>query len=134
MAIADLSDVEARLGRPMTPDERDTALVYLDDAELMLRSRIRDLLDRAAEDDDYRAAVRYVEAMMVVRILRNPSGFRREQAGDYSYDRDTRAAAGFMLVLPDEWRLLGRPSGAFTINPHLSVRRPPLDYCPWGWP
>lgn len=148
MALAAVSDVAARLGREISSQESDLSATLLDDAEAILTARIPDLLDRAAGDERYRALVVMVEASMVVRVLRNPDGYRQESEGGYSYTVDTRAAAGFLTVLDDEWALLGyRADGAFTIAPSLGAGAAPWwAYPPWrfqyvtegephsGWP
>ncbi|WP_082468830.1 Gp19/Gp15/Gp42 family protein [Sciscionella sediminilitoris] len=126
MSLATVEDVAARLGRETSSDENELAATLLGDAELMLRARIPDLLERAAKDPAFADLVVMVEANMVVRVLRNPDGYRQESEGGYSYTVDTRAAAGFLTVLDDEWKLLGYRDGAFTITPHLDGDR-------WPW-
>lgn len=126
MSLATVEDVAARLGRETSSEENELAATLLGDAELMLRARIPDLLERAAKDSGFADLVVMVEANMVVRVLRNPDGYRQESEGGYSYTVDTRAAAGFLTVLDDEWKLLGYRDGAFTITPHLGGDR-------WPW-
>lgn len=132
MALAQVDDVAARLGREMEPAERDLTETLLDDAELILRGRVPELPERAGADKNYRDLVVMVEANMVARVLRNPDGFRQESEGGYSYTVDTRAAAGFLTVLADEWKLLGVRDGAFTITPSLGGATAPWwAYPPW---
>ena len=121
MALAEQSDVETRLGRPLTDGpEIGLVLQLLADVEGMLLARIPTLLTRAADEDDYAARVTAVEAAAVVRVLRNPDGYRTEATGPFSTTYDTRAAAGFLTVLAEEWRTLGE-SSAWTIAPSLSM-------------
>lgn len=122
---ATVDDVAARLGRPLSDAERPQVQALLDDAETIIRTRIPDLDDRVASGRLSAAVVRLVLVSMVLRVVRNPGGYRSETAGDYSYTMDSRAASGALIVLPDEWRLLGVGDGAFTIRPH--TRRP------WWW-
>ena len=129
MAYASVEDVQDRLGRPLTDEERALAATLLDDVEAMLRGRIPDLDDRVAADPNYRALVVMVEANAVCRVLRNPDGVRQETEGNYSYSLNVAAAAGYLLVLDLEWGLLGAASGAWTITPVLRAA-----YChpdPW---
>jgi hypothetical protein len=116
MALATLFDVENRLGRTLAEDEPVLVATLLGDAEGLLISRKPDLRTAASGDLELRARAVAVEAAAVVRVLRNPGGYRSEQTGPFSYTIDTRAAAGFLTILDEEWRQLG-VSGAFTIDP-----------------
>nr|WP_237550595.1 Gp19/Gp15/Gp42 family protein [Streptomyces sp. SID8354] len=121
-------------------DEQIQALIT--QAETYLRGRVRDLDRRIACGQVTAATVDFIEASMVARVARNPDGYRAEGDGDYSYQFDSRAAAGFLTLLPDELTMLGINKGAFTIaptNPRRRCRRHrgPCD-CPveppWpGW-
>lgn len=108
MALATRQDVEARLGRTVT-DDAELVLVaqLLEDVEGKLTARLPAILVRSATDLPYRARVVAVEAAAVTRVLRNPDGYRTEQSGPFSYTVDTRAAAGFLTILDEEWRDLG---------------------------
>lgn len=123
MAYATVDDVAVRLGRDLDDAEQRLAAVLLDDAEERIRARIPDLDDRVAASEHYRALVVSVEAAAVVRVLRNPGGYRSETEGTYAYTLDTRAAAGFLTILDDEWALLGVAHGAFTAVPYLDPLR-----------
>jgi hypothetical protein len=122
-----VDDVAARLGRPLADTERGQVQALLDDAETIIRARVPDLDDRVDAGRLAPAVVRLVLVAVVLRVVRNPGGYRSETAGDYSYTMDGRAASGALQVMPDEWRLLGVGDGAFTIAPH--TRRA----WPWAW-
>lgn len=135
MALATRPDVEARLGPVETPEKRLLVQTLLDAAEARLVSRIPDLVVKSGLDAEFRANAVSVEADAVARVMRNPEGFRSENTGPFQNTYDTRAAAGFLTILKEEWRLLG-VSGAFTITPSL----PPVDTMPfqvydllYGW-
>src|SRR5699024_406259 len=115
MSLATPRDVATRLGRDLTTQE--TALVgdLLDVAEARLRLRIPDLDQRIAANSYYETVVIDVIANAVVRVLKNPEGFRMEMDGSYQYQVDTRAAAGFLTFLDDELSVLG-VGGAFHID------------------
>lgn len=115
MALATLPDVTTRLGRTLTEQEPVLVATLLGDAEVKLAGRIPGLLTKAAADARFRATVVAVEAAAVARVLRNPEGYRSEQTGPFSYTIDTRAAAGFLTILAEEWRDLG-VKGAFSID------------------
>lgn len=120
MAYATVEDVQARLNRPLTTVEEGMAETLLEDVEAILRSRILDL-DERAEDPDYLALVVQVEANAVLRVIRNPSGYRQETDGNYSYTVSAAVASGHLFVMDSEWNLLGVSKGAFTITPHLET-------------
>jgi hypothetical protein len=134
VALATIQDLEARLRRPLEPDEAVAADVLLGDVEAMLRRRIPDLDDRVC-DPSFRTLVVMVEASAVLRVLRNPEGLRSETEGNYSYQLNGAVAAGHLFVMDSEWQLLGVTAGAFTITPYLDPEPvPPLNW--WeinGW-
>lgn len=136
MAYATVDDVQARMGRPLTAEERQLATTLLDDVEAMLKARIPDLDERAAADPNYRTLVVMVESNAVTRVLKNPEGYRQETEGNYSYSLNVAAAAGYLLILDSEWALLGAARGAWTITPVVRSRRCHPD--PWEpgrcWP
>lgn len=115
MALGTTPDVQIRMGRPLTSEEAALSDQLLVDVELLLTSRLPAALVRAATDSAYAATVVVIEAMAVARVLRNPEGYRFEQSGPFSYSLDSRAAAGFLTILDEEWRQLGY-STAFSID------------------
>lgn len=120
---ATVADVAARLGRELTEAEKERVGALLDDAETILRTRIPDLDEQVSTGRIPADVVRLVLVSMVLRVVRNPGGYRSESAGDYSYTVDSRAASGFLTVLPDEWAWLGIGRGAFTVTPHARTYR-----------
>lgn len=137
MALATPSDVATRLGRDLTAEESELAVVLLDAAEARLRLLIPDLDQRTGSNAYYERVVVDVLANAVVRVLRNPEGYRTEMDGSYQYQVDTRAAAGFLTFLEDELDILGA-RGAFAIDtvghgPKWPHDRPDLWF-QWHWP
>lgn len=134
MAYATVADVQARANWPLTDAEKTLAGQLLDDAEGKIRARVPGLDARVAADAEYKKLVIRIEADAVLRVLRNPEGYREEADGDYSYGRMAAVAAGYLLILDDDWRDLGVNQGAFTITP--VVRRPcwGLRDRPGWWP
>lgn len=138
MALALVSDVEKRLGRPLTSEEGELASVLLDVTEARLRLRIPDLDQRLEANPGYGVVVVDVLASAVVRVLKNPEGYRMEVDGSYQYQVDTRAAAGFLTFLEDELADLGL-RGAFDIDTVGATGAPSLHDRPdlwfqWHWP
>jgi hypothetical protein len=121
MAYAELSDVQARLGRPLTTDEQTQVPTLLSDTEILIKARISDLDDKAL-DDDYLARVKMVEANAVRRLIRNPDGYTSETDGDYTYQINYKLASGDLSITDQEWSLLGATSGISLIN--LKARTP----------
>lgn len=123
MAYAGLSDVQVSLGRPLTDDEEDQAEGLLERVENRIYSRISTLDTRLASEANLENLLIEVEADVVARKLRNPSGLLTEQDGDYAYTRDRRGGTtpGELELSDDEWARLGVTMGAFTIG--LSLGR-----------
>jgi len=129
MAVATVDDVQDRFDRPLSEDERRLAEVLLGDVEAMIRARIRDLDARVAADSNYRALVVKIEAAAVLRVLRNPEGYRQETEGNYGYSLSAAVASGHLFVMDSEWAELGARGGAFTITPYLEpAPARPLDW------
>lgn len=97
----------------------------LDDVEALIRARIPDLDAQITAGTISEALVVLVECDAVLRLLRNPGGYRSETIGEYSYQLDTRGSAtGALMILDSEWALLGVSAGAFTVAPYLES--PPI--------
>lgn len=119
MAYAQLSDVQARLGRPLTDDEKTQAETLLEDVELEIRSRIPDLEDKIDNGDLDQGVVIRVEASAVKRVVLNPEGYTSETDGDYTYQLNYQLASGELTITEKEWALLGVGAGLFVIHPRV---------------
>ena len=119
MSYAQLSDVQARLGRPLTDDEKTQAETLLDDVELEILTRIPDLDDRITNGDLDEKVVIRVEASAVKRVILNPEGYTSESDGDYSYQLNYQLASGELVITEKEWALLGAGAGVFVIYPKV---------------
>jgi uncharacterized protein YcaQ len=120
MAYAAAADVQAILGKELTPEE--TALVErrLAQVERMIVRRVPDLAAQIDAGDLDEADVIDIEAEAVLRLVRNPEGYASESDGTYSYQFDRNAASGKLEILPEEWQTLGiKPSRMFSIVPNL---------------
>jgi hypothetical protein len=121
MAYASPFDVSARLGRELTDAETVQAVVYLNDVEAEISSRLGDLTGRV-NDAVFLALLVRVEASAAKRVFLNPGGIRQhsESVDDYSQSDtyDTSISTGGLYVSDDEWVLLGggsSGSGSFTM-------------------
>lgn len=117
MAYATPEDVAARLGRELDTDEETLVEARLGDVELILKSRIPDLDDKATESAFYEAVVVLVESEAVLRLIRNPDGYTQETDGNYSYTISRAVASGKLEILPEEWSLLGYRASMRVLKP-----------------
>lgn len=129
VAVATIEDVQARLNRPLDATEVALAETLLDDAEAMIRRRIKDLDERVAADATYRALAVKIEANAVLRVIRNPEGYRQESNGTYSYALSAAVAAGHLFIMDSEWTELGASRAAFSIAPTVRTAYSTPD--PW---
>ncbi|WP_280442933.1 Gp19/Gp15/Gp42 family protein [Nocardia brasiliensis] len=105
--LATPEDVARWLGRALSEPERNLAAVLVDGAARKIMARIPDLAAKLTAGALDIETVIMVQANAVCRVLRNPDGYRSEAAGTFSYQVDSRVAAGFLAILPEEWRDLG---------------------------
>lgn len=116
MAFAGPADVAALLGRSLTSAEDAQVGALLDAAELILRQRITDLVDRAEADDLFFSLVSLVEAKAARRVMLNPGAVRQrsETVDDYTQSEtlDTAVSTGDIYIHDDEWQLLGAGSSS----------------------
>lgn len=131
MAYATVQDVEARLGRELDEAEAQVVSVRLEDAELILRTRVPDLDERIEDGRILEAAVVMIECEMVLRLVRNLEGYTAETDGNYSYQISASVASGRLSVLPSEWGLIGIRGGIYTIATHLDM--PTRHHHNWGF-
>lgn len=118
MAYAEVSDLEARMGRDLNAAEQSLAQVLLDDVEIIIRANIPDLDTRISSGELSVDVLIYVECAAVKRVILNAEGFLQETDGNYSYTRDTAVASGLLDLTSREWALLnGGQNAMFTIQP-----------------
>lgn len=129
MAYATVADVESRF-RELDEEEAAIVETRLGDAELILKTRIPDLDDKVTDSDVYHDLVVMIEAEAVLRLMRNPDGYKSETDGNYSYEIDIRVASGRLDILADEWALLGVQRGVYTIRPRFDM---PVQCPPDPW-
>lgn len=115
MAVAQVSDVEISLARPITlASEIAQVTQWLNDAEMQIRLRLGDI---TLLDQD---ALAFVEREAVILKIRNPDGKQSEGIDDYNYRRFEDNARGQVMILDEWWDLLtpNTSSGeAFSITP-----------------
>lgn len=113
--------VADRLGRDLDTAEARIVDARLADAELLITSRIPDLTAQVTAGAIDPAAVAMVESDAVLRLIRDPEGYVTETDGNYSCEIDQRVATSRLVILDNEWVLLGVRAEVFTIAPRLHV-------------
>lgn len=134
-----LEEIAARLGRTLDEQEEKLVAVLAADALRLIKAKVPSFSERLASGVLEPGSVRMVIANAIVRVLKNPDGYRSESMGGMSYTIDTRAAAGFLTILGDEWKFLGVGQSAGFLAPSTDgyaesrFGRPDLWF-QWGWP
>src|SRR5690349_11160375 len=98
---AGTSDLEARW-RPLSDQESINGETFLDDAWRMLTRRVSTIEADIASDDDLSADVVRVLATAVLRVMKNPDGYRQESIDDYVWIRDQAVSAGLLYFTDSE--------------------------------
>jgi hypothetical protein len=131
MAYATPDDVATRWGRELSPEETNLVSVRLEDVERMIRRSIPDLDDQVSSGQIDVEDVVQVESDAVLRLARNPEGYKSETDGDYTYTLSDDLSTGVLGITDDEWAILGvsRGSGMFMLTPQPVIG--PTMYDPW---
>ena len=113
--LAEIPDLEARLGRNIVPSELPRAIAVLEDASALVRDVVGATLwidpdTGATLLASVPASVRTVVLRAAERAMRNPDGFSSESAGDYSYQRNAVPGPGVYLT-DGELRILRKAIG-----------------------
>jgi hypothetical protein len=118
MAYATPDDVATRWGRELSGEETNLVSVRLEDVERMIRRRIPDLEDQVASGQINVEDVVQVESDSVLRLARNPEGYKSETDGDYTYTLSDDLSTGVLGITDDEWAILGvSRGGMFMLTP-----------------
>lgn len=120
-AFATTNDVEAAW-RYLTADETTTAVFQLEFASEILRAEFVTIDDRIAAGSLSAVLVKGVVVAMILRAMKNPSGYRsvQESIEDYSTTktRDSALSTGDVYLSESERKVLSRrASGAFSVTP-----------------
>lgn len=122
---ADVSDVESRW-RPLNSDERDVASTRLDDGWRDLRRELPDLEQRVAVDEDLAATAAQVMADAVIRLMKNPDGYRKGSVAiddaSRSWEYDTGRLIGELFFSDSDLAKLSsgprfKRTRAFSVQP-----------------
>lgn len=115
MTVASADDVQARLGRPLTPLERTRVTAFLEDIEVEIRRYAPDRLTDAA----WIPAVKSVSCAAVLRAARLPDGLTSivpaDEGAGFSSAPNTQGA---VYLRRSERRTLGLPlTGSADMSP-----------------
>lgn len=113
---ATVQDVKDRY-EGVIPDSSDPAVqTKLDDAEEFLAARAGDIAARITAGKTTARRVKMVLCNMILRVLRNPTGTRQENAGPFGRSFDQAVASGKLFLTRDDRMLLGLVGGATTVQ------------------
>lgn len=119
-----ISDVSTSLGRSLSDAEQLQTSQWVEDAELIIKARLGDLvlLDGPT--------LSFVVREAVVARLRNPDGVQYEAIDDYRYGMPTESRR--VTILDEWWRMLDPDTGssAFSARPYFTADTPDLTT---GW-
>ena len=88
--------------RSLTAAEETVADTLLGDAWSILTARRPTLEADITAGTVTEANVVRILSQMVLRVMKNPEGYRSQSIDDYSYTRDPAASAGWLYVTDEE--------------------------------
>ncbi len=104
-----VQDVELEWNQEIPSDSVPHVNALIDKAERLVLETVPDVAARLTAGQLSLLTLGDVVGAMVLRVLRNPSGYRSETAGDYSYQADPQVGSGRLARTEQERRrLLGR--------------------------
>ncbi|MFC5676067.1 hypothetical protein [Aeromicrobium endophyticum] len=104
MPIAIEQDVVKRF-RALTSEEAAVVPTWLKDAEADLASKVvalRERFEAADDESDFRQLATATVCAAVIRVLRNPDGWRQFALDDGSFTRDQVISSGLLQFQDDE--------------------------------
>lgn len=121
MSLAKFEDVQSRYHRDIEEELRQLVETRLQDAEVKIRRRIKDLDEKIFKDSYLEDVVVRVCADAVIRLIKNPDGYVQETDGNYTYMLSQALTEGNLTISSDEWGDLGvrKGIGVFHVIPQL---------------
>ncbi|BBC43577.1 putative head-tail connector [Mycobacterium phage C3] len=107
MAYATAEDVVTLWAKEPEPEVMALIERRLEQVERMIRRRIPDLDARAVTSETFMADLIDIEADSVLRLVRNPEGYLSETDGAYTYQLQADLSQGKLVILDEEWEILG---------------------------
>lgn len=99
--FAAIGDVRVQYG-DLDVDQQRLSAYLIKAASALIRQRFRLIDSQIAAGLVDPDVVALTVAGMVLRVLRNPEGLRSETTGPFSRTYDTTAAAGLLVITPDD--------------------------------
>lgn len=132
LPLADITDLEDRLGRIFTGEETTRVVALLDDASALVRDEAGlTWIDPATNLlTVVPGSIRAVVLRAAERAVRNPDGFSAESAGDYSYQR-TNVEPGVYLT-DAERRIVRKALGRSSLWTQPVTRGDEYSQTVWG--
>ena len=94
-------DLEPRW-RPLTAAETLVGTAFLSDAWSIIETNVGDLDAKFADGRITLASIKRVVCAAVLRVLKNPEGWREVAIDDFHRVRDTALSAGELYISPEE--------------------------------
>lgn len=116
MSLAKFEHVQSRYHQEIEEELRQLVETRLSDAEIKIRSRIRDLDTKLLEDPILEDIVIRVCSDAVIRLIKNPEGYIQETDGNYTYMLSQALSEGDLSIRADEWLDLGVRKGVGVIH------------------
>lgn len=112
---AQADDVADRWGQAIPQDRVAWVEQQIDDAEEHIADRVGPIADRIAAGRTTAARVEIVVCDMVLRVLKNPSGWRQQSVGPFNHTTDREVSSGRLMLTRNDKRLLGIRVGATSV-------------------
>lgn len=134
-AWATAYDVIGRWVGDDCPSDESKVTTLIHDAQIVVASEYDGLQAKIDLDADLADRVRLVVSRMVIRHLRNPSGFRQvnEQTGPYGLGGTFTGRDPGGMSLTDEDRALLASAGGRTGSKVFSISTMPEQVDPFAW-
>lgn len=107
MAYATSDDVVVMWAKEPEPEVLALIARRLDQVERMIRRRVPNLDLQVAASATFESDLIDIESDVVLRLVRNPEGYLSETDGAYTYQLQTDLSQGKLIILDEEWEILG---------------------------
>lgn len=123
MAYATAQDVVTLWAKEPEPEVMRLIERRLEQVERIIRRRILNLDGEVEASDTFEADLIDIEADAVLRLVRNPEGYMSETDGSYTYQLQSDLSSGKLVILDEEWQILGvnRLSRMSIIEPQVTM-------------
>lgn len=136
MTYTTIYDIEVEWNQGVPTESLGHVARLIEKAERLLARKVPNLAARITAGSLTKEDIVDVVCSMVLRVLRNPAGYRSETAGDYSYQVDAQTGSGRIELLASERRLLlGARAHSIPLVDDALARpfREPLNVSPREW-